>query len=71
MSPEYIKGTNFIRLLKAEKISGQGGIINGPTKLRVEILSEWLNIQGQGKHVYIPGNSYEDVLQKIIEDSRT
>lgn len=71
MSPEHIKGTNFIRLLKDERISGQGGIIKGPILLRVEMLSEWLDIQGQGKHVYIPGNSYEDVLQKIIEDSKT
>lgn len=71
MSPEHTGGTNIIRLFKGEQFTGQGGTIKGPASLQVKMLSEWLDVQGQGKHVYIPGNGYEDVLQKIIADSRT
>lgn len=71
MSPEHIKGTNFIKLFQGEKISGQGGeIIGRPTMTRVEFFQDMIDIQGEGKHIYIPGQTYEDVLQKIIEDSK-
>lgn len=71
MAPEHIKGTNFIKLFQGEQLTGRGGTIKGPTLLRVEMLSEWLDIQGQGRHVYIPGNSYEDVLRATTKESKT
>ncbi|MBI2019371.1 hypothetical protein HYS95_01725 [Candidatus Daviesbacteria bacterium] len=70
MAPEHIKGTNFVKLLKGERIQGQGGeIVGRPTMTRAEFFQDMIDIQGEGKHIYIEGTTYEDVLQKITEDS--
>lgn len=73
MSPEYIKGTNIIKLLPRERICGQGGEIRATkenARLQIEFLTDMIHIKNGGKDIYISGESYQDVLQKIIEDSQ-
>lgn len=72
MCPEYNPKNNTVRMLKGERIEGQGGELKGQAALRLEYLADMIGVShsGSGTYVYVPGTSYKDVLNKIIEDSR-